>query len=90
MKVKALLDFNYSKYGKIKKLESFNKVEEGKIFKNDIFEVTKEEAKYLLGENPSKLVAVEVIEEEKDEMKKIEKSVIDEIIKPIKKRKKRD
>lgn len=90
MKVKALMDFNYSKYDDIENLISKSKVEKGKVFAGDILVVSNKDGKYLLGDNPSKLVAVEKIEEIKkdierieklrNEMDKIEEEVLEEIV----------
>lgn len=54
----------------------------------EIFEVTEERAKYLAGANPSKLVAVEILEEIKEE-KEEESKKKEEIVveKPVKKAK---
>ena len=69
----------------------FNDLEANTMRKfEEIFEVTEERAKYLAGANPSKIVAVEIIEEikeEKEEEPKKEEEIVVE--KPIKKAKKK-
>ena len=62
VKVQAIMDFTYKKYDKIQNLNSLDEIEKGKIFAGDIFEVEDKEAKYLIGENKNKIVAVKVIE----------------------------
>ena len=62
VKVQAIMDFNYKNYTKIKDLKPANKIQEGKIFAGDIFNVEDDEAKYLIGENKDKIVAVKVLE----------------------------
>lgn len=62
VKVQAIIDFNYKNYNKIKDLQPTNKMQEGKIFAGDIFNVEDDEAKYLIGENKNKIVAVKVLE----------------------------
>lgn len=74
VKVQAIVDFNYKNYNKIKDLQPANKIQEGKIFAGDIFNVEDDEAKYLIGENKNKIVAVKVLEV-KPEIKK-EKKII--------------
>lgn len=76
VKVQAIIDFNYKNYNKIKDLKPTNKIQEGKIFAGDIFNVEDDEAKYLIGENKNKIVAVKVLEviaEIKEEKKIITK-----------------
>ena len=62
VKVQAIIDFNYKNYNKIKDLQPANKIQEGKIFAGDIFNAEDDEAKYLIGENKDKIVAVKVLE----------------------------
>lgn len=62
VKVQAIIDFTYKKYGKIQNLNSLDEIEKGKIFKEDIFEVEDEEALYLTGKNKNNIVAVKVLE----------------------------
>lgn len=76
VKVQAIIDFNYKNYTKIKDLQPANKIQEGKIFAGDILNVEDDEAKYLIGENKDKIVAVKVLEvipEIKEEKKIITK-----------------
>ena len=62
VKVQAIIDFTYKNYKQIKDLECKNIKQEGKIFAGDIFNVEDDEAKYIIGENKNKIVAVKVIE----------------------------
>ena len=66
-KVKALQEFTYSSFDKIKNLERHNKDKnkEGKLYEKDTFECTEEMAKYLTGGCGYVLVKViELIPEE--------------------------
>ena len=62
VKVKAIIDFTYKNYDKIKDLENVGEIEQGKIFAGDIFNVEDKEALYLTGENKDKIVAIKVLE----------------------------
>ena len=62
VKVQAIIDFSYKKYGEIQNLNSLDKIEKGTIFKEDIFEVEDKEALYLTGKNKNNIVAVKVLE----------------------------
>ena len=58
----------------------FNDLEANKTRKfGEIFEVTEERAKYLAGANPSKLVAVEIIEEVKEKIEIDGKEVAEKV-----------
>lgn len=68
IKVKALQEFTYGNFNKIKNLErnDINKKENGRLYEKDTFECTKEMAEYLTGGCGYVLVKViEVIPEEK-------------------------
>ena len=75
IKVKALQEFTYGKFDKIKNLErnDINKNQDGRIYEKDIFECTQDMAKYLTGGCGYELVKVievipeKVIEEVKEE-----------------------
>lgn len=72
IKVKALQEFTYGKFDKIKNLErnDINKNEHGKLYEKDTFECDKEMAEYLTGKCGYVLVKViEVIPEEVKEEK---------------------
>lgn len=77
VKVQAIIDFSYKKYGEIQNLNSLDKIEKGTIFTGDIFEVEDKEALYLTGKNKNNIVAVKVLEvipEIKEEKKIIPKA----------------
>ena len=92
VKVKALREFTYGEFNKIKNLErhDINKKEEGRLYEKDVFECTKEMATYLTGGCGYDLVKIlEVIPEETKEEPKAEEPVKEEVKKPNKKRKKK-
>lgn len=75
IKVKALREFTYGNFDKIKNLERYDKdkKEEGRLYEKDTFECTKEMATYLTGGCGYELVKViEVIPEEVKEEAKVE------------------
>lgn len=64
IKCEAIRNFTMHDFDKLKNIvrhdTSYN--ENGKVYKEDIFECSKEIAKYLSGDNDSKIVCVVVIE----------------------------
>ena len=75
IKVKALQEFTYGNFNKIKNLERHdkNKNKDGRLYAGDIFECTKEMAEYLTGKCGYVLVKViEVIPEETPVIEKVE------------------
>lgn len=99
IKVKALREFTYGDFNKIKNLErhDINKKEDGKLYDRDTFECTKEMADYLTGGCGYELVKViEIIPEEvpvvenvEEKIEEIKESAKEEVKKATKKRKKK-
>ena len=78
IKVKALREFTYGKFDKIKNLERYDKDKnkKGTLYEKDTFECTQEQVTYLTGECGYELVKViEVIPEEVKEDPKVEATV---------------
>lgn len=80
-KVKALREFTYGSFDKIKNLERHNKEKnkKGTLYEGDTFECTEKMVKYLTGECGYILVKViefipEEVKEEKPKTKKTKKS----------------
>lgn len=62
IKCEAIIEFTLSKFNEITNIIRKNASKEGMLYKGDIFECTKEMAKYLTGENDKKRVVVRIIE----------------------------
>ena len=78
IKVKALREFTYGNFDKIKNLQrnDINKNQDGRLYEKDIFECNKEMATYLTGGCGYELVKViEIIPEEVNEKPKVESTV---------------